>query len=113
MALQCLFSHPSCRGFKLDVTGSCLPSGLKGFKVGFETSKSGAFLINSNVDLLNGPIANAQVSTRLKDFLLGAEAVYDISSVKLDKYTASISLDRPREKVVLQMYSTPLILVIG
>jgi hypothetical protein len=36
--------------------------------------------------------------------MLGAELGYDLSNGKLDKYTASIALDRPREKVVVQMY---------
>jgi hypothetical protein len=62
------------------------------------------FLASSHVDLLNGPVAYAQVSTRCKDFLLGAEVGYDVASGKLDKYTASIALDRPREKVVIQLY---------
>ena len=87
-----------------------MPSGFKGAKVGFEAGRCGTFLASSNIDLLNGPVANAQVSTRFKDFLLGADVSYDIASSRLDKYTASVALDRPREKVVIQLYLNTLLI---
>lgn len=100
--IQFLLSHPSFKGFKVDISGSTLPSGCSGAKVGFEAAK-GCLQASSYVDILNGPLASAQLSTRVKDFLLGAEIGYDVASGKLEKYTASLALDRPREKVVLQM----------
>ena len=80
-----------------------MPSGFSGVKVGFEAAK-GCLQAASYIDVVNGPLASAQVSTRVRDLLIGAEVGYDVASGKLEKYTASIALDRPREKVVLQVY---------
>lgn len=100
--VQFLLSHPAVKGLKADIGVSSLPSGCAGVKLGFEAAK-GCIQASSHVDVLNGPLAYGQVSTRVKDFMLGAEVGYDVASGKLEKYTASIALDRPREKVVLQV----------
>lgn len=63
----------------------------------------GPVLAGASLDVFKGPIVNADLATRIKDFLVGGEVAYDVSTGKIEKYTASIAFDRPREKVVLQM----------
>lgn len=63
----------------------------------------GPILAGASLDVFNGPIVKADLATRIKDFLVGGEVGYDVSTGKINKYTASVAFDRPREKVVLQM----------
>lgn len=100
---QFLLSHPSLKGVKFDVVGSTVPQGPSTLKLGFDATQ-GIISASTYIDLMNGPVATASVSTKVKDFLVGADVGYDVATGRVDKYTASIALDRPREKVVLQMY---------
>lgn len=60
--------------------------------------------MTSKTDLLNGPIVRGDAVTRYKDLLIGAEVSYDVASAQLNEYSASIALDRPREKAIVQVY---------
>lgn len=63
----------------------------------------GPLILTSSFDLFKGPVIKTDAATRFKDFLVGAEANFDVANGRLCDYTASIAFDRPREKVVLQM----------
>jgi voltage-dependent anion channel protein 2 len=109
---QLILSHPSLKGVKLDFSGSSVPQGQSTLKVGLEAAQ-GPLTASSYVDLVSGPTATASLSSKVKDFMLGADVAYDVSTGRIDKYTASVALDRPREKVVIQMYGFPFHVYLG
>lgn len=86
---------------KLDVTGSLQGVNNKNTKIALELCQS-AFNASANVDVFKGPMLGAELSARVRDFLVGGEVSYDIKQGKIEKYSAALSFDRPREKVVLQ-----------
>jgi len=90
-------------GLKLDVTGSCQGANVasKATKVALELCQP-LFAASASVDVFRGPMLSADASARVRDFMVGGEISYDITHNKIEKYSAALALDRPREKVVLQ-----------
>ena len=88
-------------GLKLDVTGSMQGVNNKNTKVALELCQP-AFFASANVDVFKGPLLGADLAARFRDFLLGGEVSYDIKQGQIEKYSAALSFDRPREKIVLQ-----------
>lgn len=60
------------------------------------------FAATTTVDLFRGPQVAGDLALRFRDVQFGGEVGFDLSKGTLDKYTLSVALDRPREKVVLQ-----------
>jgi len=98
---QLILSNPAIEGLKLDITGTLQPVGPVNTKVSIDLIQP-AIMATVALDLFRGPIVNADVSTRFRDVQVGAEIGYDVAKSNIEKYTAAIAFDRPREKVVLQ-----------
>lgn len=90
-------------GLKLEVTGSMQGINNRNTKVALELAQP-CFSAAANVDVFKGPLLGADVSARFRDFLVGGEVNYDISQGTIEKYSTAVSLDRPREKIVVQAY---------
>lgn len=88
-------------GMKLDITGSMQGVNNKNTKVSLELCQP-SFFASANVDVFKGPLLGADLSARIRDFLVGGEVTYDIKQGKIEKYSAALSFDRSREKIVLQ-----------
>lgn len=88
-------------GLKLDVTGSMQGINNKNTKVALELVQP-CFSAAASVDVFKGPMLGADVAARFRDFLVGGEVNYDISQGTIEKYSTAISLDRSREKIVIQ-----------
>lgn len=98
---QATLCNAVLEGLKLDVTGTMQGVNSKNTKVALELCQPN-FFASANVDVFKGPILGADMSARFRDFLLGGEVNYDINQGKIEKYSAALSLDRPREKIVIQ-----------
>lgn len=100
---QVTLCNPVLEGLKLDLTGSCQGASVasKATKVALELNQP-MFAASASVDVFKGPMLGADASARVRDFLVGGEVSYDLTQSKIEKYSAALALDRPREKVVLQ-----------
>jgi hypothetical protein len=89
-------------GLKLDVVGSVQGvNSAKSTKVALEFAQP-MLSASASVDVFKGPLLGADVAARFRDFLLGGEISYDVKQGQIDKYSAAVAFDRPREKVVVQ-----------
>jgi hypothetical protein len=88
-------------GLKLDVTGTLQPNGTNSTKANVELNQ-GCFLTSTSIDIFRGPVLTTDLATRFRFLQLGGEVGYDVSKGTLDKYSVSLAIDRPREKMVLQ-----------
>lgn len=98
---QTILSNPAVEGLKLDLKHTVQPAGPIGTKVTLQLSQP-ALVATTTLDVFSGPVLTADVAARFRDIQIGGEIGYDVAKGTLDKYTAAISLDRAREKVVLQ-----------
>jgi voltage-dependent anion channel protein 2 len=94
--------NPAFENVRVELAGTVTPNGPGNAVVGVELSH-GPVLVNSKVDVFSGPVVKSDVSTRFKDFLVGAEFGYDVSTASISHYSASVGIERPREKAVLQL----------
>lgn len=91
-------------GLKLDVVGTMQGVNNKNTKVSLELVQPAVFA-SASVDVFRGPMLGADLAARVRDFLIGGEVGYDIRQGKIEKYSAAVAFDRPREKIVVQAYN--------
>ncbi|PJF19323.1 hypothetical protein PSACC_00830 [Paramicrosporidium saccamoebae] len=98
---QFIVTNAVLDGLKLDVTGTLQPNGTNSTKANVELNQ-GCFLTSTSIDVFRGPVLTTDLATRFRFLQLGGEVGYDVSKGTLDRYSVSLSIDRPREKMVLQ-----------
>ncbi len=102
---QVTLTNAVVKGLKLDFCGTMQPSGASNAKATIEMDQ-GAFLTSAAIDLAGGPATvSSSLSARMRDFQLGGEVAYDVSKGALEKYSLALSLDRCREKAVIQAHT--------
>ncbi len=79
----------------------CRSDSANSIKANIELAQ-GCVLATTTVDMLKGSSFVSDLSTRFRDFQLGGEVGYDATKGTIEKYSVALSLDRPREKAILQ-----------
>ncbi|ORX91464.1 hypothetical protein K493DRAFT_264505 [Basidiobolus meristosporus CBS 931.73] len=93
------------QGLKVDVFGSLLPTvGSKNVKVSLEYKQPKVFT-RANVDLLKGPVFQADAVVGQDGILIGGEVGYDTLGAKVTKYNATLGYVALDHAITLQATS--------
>lgn len=117
LSQQIVITNSLLEGLKLDVSGSLQPDGSNSAKATIDFNQ-GIVVSSTTVDLspvcchLNSksndkakamefPGVTTSLAARLYDMQVGGEVSFDVKAKAVEQYSLGLSLDRPREKILL------------